>query len=389
MGATTRMRHWPRVASLVVATVLAVGACKDEVATETPPAAAPAATPVVDASARAAAAEGGQAAEPRSEGEGGGGLLLRPAEPSSPAREGGLFGVTREMIDTIRRKESSPLRLVPDAARFVARMRPAVLFGHVEAQTAWAKAEGSDASFKAAMDVVRACLGRLEVVDDVVVGFDDAEHLVLAAHGKGLGTDVVWRCFQTEATARGQSMGMTITGTARGEGPQLRTDEGDLGYFPDDDTMVMVAKEWDADVRARMRGEGTPAIEGALAGPVGRIGPEDPLWLVGRLEGKPELGLLGTPFAGIDDVAFGLRIDGGDLVIATSIDAGEAADATRVRDEVHRQLDPMKSMLPMMGVPSSVVPKIAFVAEGDLVKLDFTLTSDELRELREGIARTF
>ena len=46
-------------------------------------------------------------------------------------------------------------------------------------------------------------------------------------------------------------------------------------------------------------------------------------------------------------------------------------------------------VLPMMGMPSSVIPKLAFVAEGDLVKLDLSFTGEELKSLREGIERTF
>lgn len=375
MGTTT-MRHWVCVISLG----LASGACKDEVTPEAAPVAAEPTTPKKDDASDDAKAGAD---------DGVGLFLKRQTVEVAPPRPGGLAGVTREMIDTVRRKETSPVRLVPDAADFVVRARPAVLLAHAEAQAVWAKAEESDPSLRTAMEVVRACLGKVEAFDDVVLGFDDEQHLVLAAHAKGIGTDAVWKCFQTETTARGRPFDLVTTGTARGEGPQLRGDDGSVGYFADDDTIVMVTKAWDADVQARLRGEGTAAIEGSLAGVVARIGQDDPLWVVGRLGGKPELELVGTPFAGIDDVAFALRLEGTDLLLDTTMDAGEAADATRVRDEIHRQLDPVKSMLPMMGVPSSLVPKIAFVAEGDLVKLGLSLTSDELRGLREGIARTF
>lgn len=384
MGAKTTMRHWARVTSLLLVT----SACSDEVATEAAPVAA---EPTATTKAGPSAPEADASEAPKAEGSDRAGLLTKERkEPAvAPSRTGGLAGVTREMIETVRRKETSPMRLVPDAADFVVRARPAVLLAHAEAQAVWAKAEESDPSLRTAMEVVRACLGKVEAFDDVVLGFDDEQHLVLAAHAKGIGTDGVWKCFQTETTARGRPFDLVTTGTARGEGPQLRGDDGSVGYFADDDTIVMVTKAWDADVQARLRGEGTAAIEGSLAGVVARIGQDDPLWVVGRLGGKPELELVGTPFAGIDDVAFALRLEGTDLLLDTTMDAGEAADATRVRDEIHRQLDPVKSMLPMMGVPSSVVPKLAFVAEGDLVKLGLSLTSDELRGLREGIARTF
>jgi hypothetical protein len=382
------MRHWARVTTLLLAT----SACKDETASEGPPAAAPVAAPEHEREHEGIeptphAVDGGGGGD-----DGGGGLFFtrKRIEPSTPSHAGGLFGLTREVIDTARRAVGDPVLLVPDAALFVVRARPAVLLGHAEAQAVWAKLEESQASFKTAMDVMRACLGRLEAIDDVVIGFDDAEHFVLAAHATALGTEATWRCFQTETVARGKPFELAITGTARGEGPQLRSDDGDgFGYFPDDDTVVMVTKEWDADVQARLRGEGKAAIEGGLAGTVARIQQDDPLWVVGRIAGKSEAGLASSAMAGIDDVTFELRLEGVDVLLSTSFDAGEAADATRVRDGMQTQLDQVKSMLPVMGMPSSIVPKLAFVAEGDLVKFDLSLTGEELKSLREGIERMF
>jgi hypothetical protein len=378
----TTMRHWARVTMLLLAT----SACKDSTTIESPPAAAPAAAPERE--------HEGIEPPPHGNEEGGGDgigfFTKKRVEPAKPSHAGGLMGLTREVIETARRTVGDPVQLVPDAALYVGRARPAVLLGHAEAQAVWAKVEESDASFKTAMDVVRACLGRLEAIDDLVIGFDEAEHVVLVAHATALGTDATWRCFQTETISRGKPFELVITGTARGEGPQLRSDDDDgFGYFPDDDTVVMVSKEWDADVQARLRGEGTAAVEGSLVAPVARVQQGDPMWLVGRITGKSESGLAGSPMAGIDDVAVDLRLEGVDLLVTTSVDAGEAADATRVRDAVQKQVDEFKAMLPMMGMPSSIIPKLAFVAEGDLVKLDLSFTGDELKSLREGVERTF
>jgi len=379
------MRHWARVTTLLLAT----SACKDETASEGPPASAPVSTPEREPEGIEPAPHGGD------DDGGHDGIFFttkrsEPTTPSTPSHAGGLSGLTREVIETARRAVGDPVLLVPDAAQYVMRAQPAVLLGHAEAQAVWTKIEGSEASFKAAMDVARACLGRLEAFEEVVAGFDDSKHVVLAAHAKGIGTDATWRCFQTEAISRGQSFELVITGTARGEGPQLRSSDGDgLGYFPDDDTVVMTSNEWDVDVQARLRGEGKAAIEGSLAGTMARIQRDDPFWLVGRITGKPESELASTPMAGIDDVAVDLRLEGVDLLVTTSSDAGEAADATRVRDAVQKQVDEFKSMLPMMGMPSSIVPKLAFVAEGDLVKLELSFTGEELKSIREGIERTF
>lgn len=385
------MKHWARVTMLVLAT----SGCNDPSAAESPPAAAdPATTPAADGTDRA-----GETAP--SDDDGGGFFLKRrkpsnpagtgePGDPTKPSHAGGLGGLTRELVATARRTVGDPVRLVPDAAQYVLRARPAVLLGHAEAQAVIAKAETTNPQFKAVTDAVRACLGTLEAVDDVAIGFDDAEHVVLAAHAKGLGTEATWRCLQTESIARGRSFELAITGTARGEGPQLRSSDGDgIGYFPDDDTMVMVSPAWDADVQARLRGAGTAAVEGSLAGTMARIHQDDPLWLAGRITGLAEVGLASTPMAGIDDVAVDLRLEGVDLLVTTSVDAGEPADATRMREAVQTQVDEFKAILPALGLPASIGPKLSFVAKGDVVELDLSLTGDELRSMREGIERTF
>lgn len=371
------MRTWARWVSLVLVT----SACKDDAVEPAP------GVDATELASKAADDVGPGGGETKEGGRGLGLIEVRRKKPPSEGHPGGLAGITREVIDEAKRTESEPLRLVPDAAHFLIRARPAALLAHAELEALWTKTETADASMKGAMDVVRACMERLETIDDVVLGLDDEGNGVLAAHGKGLGTEATWRCFQTEASARGRAFDITITATARGEGPQLRESTGDLGYFPNDDTVVLVSKEWDAAVLERLRGAGTPATEGSLAGVFGRIRRDDALWVAGRVTGKSKSELSSTPMAGIEDVTFDLRMEGSDLVLATTADAGEAADASRMRDELQRQFDQFESMLPMLGLPTTVGPKIEFATEGDLVSLGFTLTEAELRGLRETLGR--
>jgi len=151
--------------------------------------------------------------------------------------------------------------------------------------------------------------------------------------------------------------------------------------------VVLVSKDWIAEAEARLRGEGTAAIDGSLAVVAGRVQPDAPLWVVGRITGPAEIGLAGTPMAGIDDVSVSLGLPGSDLELRIEADAGEKADATRVRDELQRQLREFEGVLPLMGFPGTVAPKLAFETEGDLVSLAFVLTEAELRGLREGIEK--
>ncbi|MEX1369510.1 MAG: hypothetical protein AB1Z98_40660 [Nannocystaceae bacterium] len=302
---------------------------------------------------------------------------------------GGLASLTNEIIDEARATAPETTMLIPDSAEYVTRLRLAELLAYPPAKELWRKLEDGDDDFRSAIDVFLECVPSLELLDDVVIGFDPDDHLALAAHAPNLGKDETWRCFGDKAVARGKDWELTLTGTARGEGPQLRGNDGETGYFVDDDTVVMVSKEWDAEVVALLGGGGTSAVKGRLAAPAGRVGTDSPLWLAGRIGLTAATGLSSTPFAGMTDLHFALRVEGDDLVLDTALDAGEAADATRMRDELERQFEEYKSFLPMMGFPASVTTKIAFETEGDLVTLTLPLTKSEIDEIRGGIERTF
>lgn len=311
-------------------------------------------------------------------------------EPSSGP---GLGALTRELVEQARRTSSDPLRLVPDAAQYLVQVRPPELLAHPELQTVWTKAESTNPDVRTSMEVVRRCLGRLEAIEQVVLGFDAEGHVALVARAKGIGTEATWRCLRDETTTRGRSFDITLTGTPRGKGHQLRQSEGkgegDLGYFVDDDTVVLVTKEWDAEVSARGRDEGTAAIDGQLASVASRVPPDAPLWVVGRIAGTGVSMLASTPMAGLEDVSFSLRVQGRDLELQTIVDAGDADDALRMRDELQRQFDQFESILPIMGFPASLGPKFTFVAKDDLLSLSLALTEDELVGLREGIEKNF
>jgi hypothetical protein len=99
-----RMRHWAQVMTIVLVT----SACTDEgTPAPTPTSAASVPGPVAEAGGRER--EGIEPA-PHPAGDDGIGLFTkRPVIPPSPPREGGLFGLTREMIETARRTEGEPM----------------------------------------------------------------------------------------------------------------------------------------------------------------------------------------------------------------------------------------------------------------------------------------
>lgn len=346
--------------------VIMTSACKaDEV---------PAASPTPDASEI-------EGTEPEPKADAGSGQTRR--------KGGGLASLTDEIIDEVRATSPETITLIPDSAEYLVRLRPAELLAYPPAKELWRKLENDDEDVRTATDVFLECVPSLELLDDVAIGFNPEDHLAVAAHAPGLGTDETWRCLEAKTVARGKDWELELTGTARGEGPQLRSKDGETGYFVDDDTVVMVTKEWDAEVAALLRGEGTPAMKGRLAASSGRVGTDCALWLAARVGGVIASGLAGTPFAGITDLSFALRIESDDIVLDTAFDAGEAADATRMRDELEQQSEQYRGVLLMMGFPTSVMGKIVFETKGDLVTQTLRLTKSEIDEIRGGIERTF
>jgi len=305
--------------------------------------------------------------------------------------KGGLTDITQKVIDEARQAAGDPLRFVPDTADFVAQVHPPALLAYGPIADLWSKLEADDHDSHVAMNTLRSCLGSLEVFDTVVVGFDTQGHIALVAHAEKLGTDETWQCMRSRTIVESETWDLKITGTARGKGPQLLSDDGDLGYFVDDHTLVMISKEWEAEVGALLEtGVGTPAIEGRLAPPMGRITRDDPLWVVGVIEASALTGIsAGTPFGGAKDLSFGLRIEGDDIALATAFDAGQDSDAITMRDQLEQKFDEFKSILPMMGFPATIGPKIKFEREGDLVSLDLSLTRSELEAIESGVTGMF
>ncbi len=359
------MRHWACVV------VLVGSACNRE---EPDPGQAPAGAPVPAEPSPVAPAEP----------PGGGLFLQRKPVPELPGHEGGLLGVTREVVEKARRS-AARTHLVPDTARLLVRMEPVVLLGNAEAKAMLASIEATEPKLATFTAVLRTCRIPLETIDEVVFGMREDDQKVMVVRSRGIGTAATWDCLRTETAAQGDPLDLVTTGAAPDAGPHVRGPD-ELGYFLDDDTVVVVSKAWDAQVQERLRGEGSPALEGSLRAPFTRVTAEHPLWVLG-LTTDTESSMAGTPMAGVDDVAVDVSLADGDLVLALSSDAGEKADAVRVRDELTRQLGEFRSILPMLGVPPSLGPKLEFVSEGDLVSLGLTITSDELRGLREAVDR--
>lgn len=377
--------------------VAVTGACKDEPNTTAAAGDGAGAEAGANAAGDAAKAEGGEdGAKADGGAEGGaedgaeGGASGDQTEGGDATHgKGGLAGLTLDLVDQARRSNRDLARYVPDSAEYLVRLRFAELFAYEPFTEIWRKVEARNEGFRTGVSALLECMVSLERFEDVVIGFDSEEHLVLAVHAEGLGKDETWRCLESVARSRSKDWDMVLTGTARGDGPQLVSDDGDHGYFPDDSTLVMTSKAWDAEVVALLAGTGTPAVEGQLAAPAGRIAPETPLWLAGRIGSSAATEMTGTPFVGMVDISLAVRIADDDLAFAATFDAGEVADATRMKDELTRGLKEMEGFFPILGFPATFASSLTFETEGDLVSLDFSLTKSDVGNIYDAIGTSF
>ncbi len=299
-------------------------------------------------------------------------------------RTGGLSGLTRDFIAEAKRATVEPLRLVPNTATILGQLRPGPMLAYGPAADLWDRLEREQGDVRTAMDVVRACMGKADAIEDIVLGMDDDDHAILAMRGKGLGTEQLWECFGTEARSRGGDWNVVFTGKPRGEGPQLSSDD-DPGYFIDDDTVVIVSKEWDVDFAALRRGETKPAIDDRLAPMAGRIGTDRTFWVLGEVTTSLAIGFVALGMDGAEDFALSIDIEDDTAVLDGSTTFASEGAANGVKDKLQKQFDEIESVLPMLGAPATVGPKIQFEHEGDEVRLGFALTRDEIEGIRRGL----
>jgi hypothetical protein len=75
----------------------------------------------------------------------------------------------------------------------------------------------------------------------------------------------------------------------------------------------------------------------------------------------------------------------GEMALKFGSRLNDAAAATSVRDQAQKQLDEMKSMLPMLGVSAALAAKITFGAEDDRFTVDVSMTEAEMASIRTAI----
>ncbi|MEM7154237.1 MAG: hypothetical protein AAF799_15435 [Myxococcota bacterium] len=335
------------------------GACKDE-------------TPAPASTKTEAEAPAEEPSEPKEEGERGG-------------SKSGLAGLTSQMIDEVRQGARDPILLLPSSAYLLVSLEPGRLLDNRAIADLWEALTDKEEDLRKGEQLAEACLGALETFERVVVAGGHDDRTAMAIHGKRLGDAETWRCFERISSRTGD-WDLKLTGTERGEGPQLLdTDDGDRGYFPDKDTAIILSKELDAEVVARIDGKGTAITEGPLAATLDRTETDRPLWFVGLIEGQLQRDLADGPFDGFKDFSFSMGSADDGIALTLSGDGGTDADATRLLAELEKQFNDLKGMLPMLGLPASIGEKIEFKREGSEVLITLDMTRHEVEQLTEAV----
>lgn len=307
------------------------------------------------------------------------------AEAASAEGKGGLVALTNEIVTDARKQAADPALLLPDDAQMLVVIGPRTLFAFEPAADLWALVEKKDDDLRGSMETFRSCVGQLDTIERITIGSDFDDRFLMAMEAPGIGTREVWDCFRDKTIGKGKTWDTEITGTPIGEGPQLRAEDGDPGYFMNEDTVVLVSKAWGEAVEQRRDGGSERATPSRLSAMLSRVEADDPLRALGFLDAETSTSLATSLGAEIEDFAVGLRPIDGELRVELSFQADSAAQATAFKDGLTAKLEEYKGLLPMIGVPPSLSAKLSFGTEGSLTTMSLRITADEFGKVVESI----
>src|SRR5690606_4216430 len=120
------------------------------------------------------------------------------------------------------------------------------------------------------------------------------------------------------------------------------------GYFLSDDALLLVDKEIDAEVARLREGEGTSVRTGGdLKATIARVKTDDHAWVAARVVDFLRRDMGGAPIGTMHEFWGSARYEG-ELSVAFGARLDDASAATSARDMAQKQLDEMKTMLPMI-----------------------------------------
>lgn len=308
-----------------------------------------------------------------------------PEKPQTPPKtgdaagdgKGGLAALTKGLIDDVKATPADPLALVPSSAVLVAQMQ-LVPFKLVPGwEDARAKIESEMKGGEIAK--LRGCQLDVDQLQSVVFAMFEGEHALAIVNGPGFGVVKNHECAV-------QELGDPEYALVEHEGGwRISLDHGDTyGYFLADDSVLIVDKEIDAEVATLRAGEGTSVASGPLKVTLDRVDKTRHAWFAGRVVGFLK-SQLGASSMGEMHELWGTAHFEGDLSLGFGARFADAATATSTRDSAQKQLDEMKSMLPMIGVSPALASKITFAAEDDRFTVNVSMTEAEMTSIRAAL----
>lgn len=314
-----------------------------------------------------------------------------PAPAKEPAKDGGTTGagkggiaaLAKGLIDEAKAAPGDPLALVPASAVLVAQVQwlPFKLVPGWEDARAAILREVGDGEEK--LRVFRDCELDIEQMQSVTFAMVEGKHGLAIVNGPGFGVAKNHECAIGKLRGSGKEAEYEL---ADHEGAKrLVLEKGDtFGYFLADDSLLVVDKEIDAEVAGLREGKGTSVKASGLQTTIARVDTTRHAWFASRIVDFMKTQMGASPMGEVHEM-WGSAHYEGEMALKFGSRLNDAAAATSVRDQAQKQLDEMKSMLPMLGVSAALAAKITFGAEDDRFTVDVSMTEAEMASIRTAI----
>lgn len=334
-----------------------------------------------DAPAAADSAEASEEATPEATPEK---PASKPAKDAGKATDkGGIAALAKGVIDDVKAAPADPLTLVPASAVLVAQVQwvPFKLVpGWADARAALVKEIGDG---ERTLESLRECQLDLEQVQSVTFAMMEGEHGLAVVNGPGFGVVKNHECAIDKLRAAGKAPEYELVDHEGSK--RIVLEKGDsFGYFLGDDAVLIVDKEIDAEVAGLRDGKGTSVKTGALQTTLARVDTKKHAWFAGRVVDFMKKGVSGSPIGEIHEL-WGTAHFEGDMALHFGARVADAAAATSARDMAQKQLEEMKSMLPMFGISAGLTAKVTFAATDDRFTFDVSMTESEMSSLHTAI----
>lgn len=271
-------------------------------------------------------------------------------------------------------------KLVPDAATMIGGVNLKALVAsssYKENQALLEKGEG-----KEAIAAAKACNLGPDTWQSVVFGADPTggdDKMVVILTATGAGKKANLECIGGKIKESSDKEPWTL---ADKDGKVVLTlaEDGGMGYAVDDNTLVIVGKDWDAAVTELIGGKGKSAADGSLKGLIGRTDMGKTFWGAGKVPA----GMASGPTEGITDVAGWIDVSGG-LELMVSAGLGSAADATAKATLLTTEFDKVKGMAGAVGVPAGVVDSVKIEGKDKAVVVTAKASEADLKEISKSV----